>query len=221
MRGRGRVISGALVSAGVCSVLTVAAATAGAGAAAAAAVAARGSGTHPVIIFLKNQLSGAGSRIRADKRTALIQAAQAPYVGQLQALGATDVHGYRLVDAISAHVPASSLAAIGGNPGVASVIPDSPIAGPAPAMSPGGTALAGSAGKDAAAVKAPPGACSAAPQLTPEGLALTHTDGAVNGAKTARSLGFTGAGVKVAFLADGIDTANANLMRGREPAISA
>src|ERR1700743_845490 len=116
MRGKGRVISGALVSAGVCSALTVAAAPAGAGRAAAAAVPAGGSGTHPVIIFLKNQLSGAGSRIRSDKRTALVQAAQAPYVGQLQALGATDVHGYRLVDAISAHVPASSVGGIATNP---------------------------------------------------------------------------------------------------------
>jgi hypothetical protein len=223
MRGKGSVFSGALVSAGVCSALAVAAASAGAGPAAAAAVG--GSGTHPVIIFLKNQWADTGSRIRSDKRTALIQAAQAPYVGQLQALGATDVHGYRLVDAISAHVPASSLGAIASNPGVASVIPDSPITGPAPALSPAGaTALAAGAPKSAAAraaaVQAPPGACSAKPQLAPEGLALTSTDGAAKGAKTARSLGFTGAGVKVAFLADGIDTANANLMRGGKPVIS-
>jgi hypothetical protein len=231
MRGKGRVIS---VSAGVCSALAVAAAAAGAGPAAAASAGAGttgGGGTHPVIIFLKNQWPDTGSRIRSDKRTALIQAAQAPYVGQLQALGATDVHGFRLVDAISAHVPASSLGAITSNPGVASVIPDSPITGPAPALSPPGaaplaaaalknTALKNTAPKSAAAVKAPPGACSANPPLAPEGLALTSTDAAAKSAKTARSLGFTGAGVKVAFLADGIDTANANLMRGRKPVIS-
>jgi hypothetical protein len=236
MRGNGRVISDALAAAGVCSALAVAAASAGAGPAAAAAAGgaaqsvaagrsapvaktvtrAGASGTQPVIIFLKNQWAGTGSRIRSDKRTALIQAAQTPYLGQLQALGATDVHGYRLVDAISAHVPASSLGAITSSPGVASVIPDSPIAGPAQAMSPAGASTAARA----TAVKAPPGACSATPQLTPEGLALTGTAGAAKGAKTARSLGFTGAGVKVAFLADGIDTANANLMRGRQPVIS-
>ncbi len=50
-------------------------------------------------------------------------------MGQLQALGATDVHGYRLVDAIAARVPASALGAITASPGVASVIPDSPITG--------------------------------------------------------------------------------------------
>jgi hypothetical protein len=218
MRGNGRVFSGALAAAGVCSALAVATASAGAGPAAAAATdgAAQSSGTQPVIIFLKNQWAQTGSRIRSDKRTALIQAAQAPYLGQLQALGATDVHGYRLVDAISAHVPASSLRAITSSPGVASVIPDSPIVGPAQATSPAGASTAASA----TAVKAPPGACSAAPQLSPEGLALTGTDGTVKDGKTARSLGFTGAGVKVAFLADGIDTANANLMRGRQPVIS-
>ena len=207
------------MSAGVCSALAVAAASAGAAPAAATVVSGTGagaSGTQPVIIFLKNQWAETGSRIRSDKRTALIQAAQTPYLGQLQALGATDVHGYRLVDAISAHVPASSLGAITSSPGVASVIPDSPIAGPAQAMSPAGASTAARA----TAVKAPPGACSATPQLTPEGLALTGTDGAAKGAATARSLGFTGAGVKVAFLADGIDPSNANLTRGGKPVIS-
>ncbi|MDX6345079.1 MAG: hypothetical protein QOH87_5217 [Trebonia sp.] len=242
MRGKGRVISGALVSAGVCSALVLAAASAGAGPAAAAAggTAAGGTvraapdrpgidtgarGAEPVIIFLKNQWAQSGSRIRSDQRTVLIQAAQAPYLGQLQALGATDLHGYRLVDAIAARVPASSLGAITSSPGVASVIPDSPIMGPAPAMSQAGAAVVAntavkSTAAQAASLKAPPGACSAAPQLDPEGLALTHTDSSAKDAKTARSLGFTGAGVKVAFLADGIDTANANLMRGGKPVIS-
>jgi len=176
--------------------------------------------TQPVIIFLRKQLPGAGSRIRSEERSAELQAAQAPYLGQLQADGATHMHAYRLVNAIAARVPASALGSISDSPGVAAVIPDSPIVGPSSAplaaRAPAGEpALTG-----APSAATPPGACSATPQLEPEGLALTGTDSAVRGADTARSLGYTGAGVKVAFLADGIDTGNANLMRGGKPVIS-
>src|SRR6185437_10534966 len=89
----------------------------------------RANRTVPVIVFLKNQWAGAGTQIRSDERGALIQAAQAPVLGQLRALGATGVTGYRLADAIAARVPAAALGAIGATPGVASVIPDSPSKG--------------------------------------------------------------------------------------------
>jgi Subtilase family len=223
MRGNGKVIAGALAAAGVSSALALATVPASAGPAEAAGLVTRAGtitraasgGSVPVIIFLKNQLAEAGSRIRSDHRLKLVQAAQAPYLGQLQSLGATDVLGYRLVDAIAARVPASALGAITASPGVASVIPDSPIIGPAPAVP-----SAGAPAVRATAMKTPPGACSATPQLEPEGLALTRTDSSAKGATTARSLGFTGAGVRVAFLADGIDPANANLTRGGKPVIS-
>jgi hypothetical protein len=238
MRGKGKVISGALASAGACAALTLAGTAAGAGTAAAVEpVAAPTSGTVPVIIFLKSQWSGAGNRIHSGRRAAQIQTAQAPVRGQLQALGASDVSGYHLVNAISARVPKAKLAALDANPVVASVIPDSPIAGPdpsvptaaAPTAKPTATAAKATAAKAAPAktpaastpaAKSPAGACSATPQLSPEALSLTRTDSAAKNAVTARSLGYTGAGVSVAFLADGIDPSNANLERGGKPVIS-
>src|ERR1700761_3224537 len=223
MRGSGRAISSVLASAGACA-LTLAVVSAGPvlaitapapAVSAKSAAPAKATGTVPVIIFLKNQWPGAGSRVRSDKRSALIQAAQAPVLGQLRALGASGVLGYHLVDAIAARVPAAALGEIAASPGVASVIPDSPVMGPASSLSP-----AGAAAVRPTVTKTPPGAYSATPQLAPEALSLTHTASTAHGAVTARSLGYTGAGVKVAFLADGIDPSNVNLMRGGRPVIT-
>jgi hypothetical protein len=210
------------MSAGVCAALTLAGVSAGpvlaitAPAASADSVTpATASGTVPVIIFLKNQWPVTESRTRSDKRSALIQAAQAPVLGQLQALGASHVLGYHLVDAVAARVPAAALGEIAARPGVASVIPDSPVMGPTPSMSPTRAAAV-----RPTSTRTPPGACSAVPQLTPEALGLTHTDSTAKGAVTARSLGYAGTGVKVAFLADGIDPSNVNLMRGGKSVIT-
>jgi Subtilase family len=218
MRRNGRVFSAALVSTAAGSALALAALSAGAWpaqAAPAAGAAAAKSGAEPVIIFLKHQFTPTGTSLRSGQRTAQLQAAQAPTLGQLQLLGARDVHTYQLADAIAAQVPSADLRAISASPGVASVIPDGTINGPDPA-----TAAAALAAAAPAKMTTPAGACSSAPQLEPEGLGLTSTVSATKGTQTARSLGYTGSGVKVAFLADGIDPSNANLQRGGKSVIS-
>jgi Subtilase family len=205
-----------LVGTGICAALALASVPAVAAMRSPARPAATGA-TVPVIVFLKSQPTApGGARDRSNQRLALIQAAQAPYLDQLEQLGAADVHRYGLVDAIAARVPSSAVGALTGSPGVAAVIPDSPIAGPAAA------ADAPAAPDTAASTeKTPPGTCSATtPQLAPDALPLTDTDSTAPGAVTARSLGYTGAGVKVGFLADGIERANANLQRGGKSVIS-
>jgi hypothetical protein len=245
MRGISRSHRGGLVGAAACSVLAcsalaIAAVPAGAVTAAratagAVAAARPGSATVPVIVFLKKQpAGGTGGRVRSGERSALIQEAQVPFLSQLQRLDATDVRGYRLVDAIAARVPAAAVGQLATSPGVAAVIPDSPIIGPslpAPGFAPAATTgsvpgksarrLAAAARPQAkAAVTPAPGACSGTPQLEPEGLGLTRTDSTAAGAQTARSLGYTGAGVTVGFLGDGLDPANVNLMRNGKSVIT-
>jgi hypothetical protein len=220
-----RVIGAGVVGAGVCAALALSAVPAGAAALATRPAAAAGTtdGTVPVIVFLKDQPAGAeGTTVRSAQRFALSQAAQAPYRDQLEQLGATDVHGYQLVDAISARMPAAAEARISGSPGVAAVIPDSPIVGASPTATEGaGAGASASTPAARAATATPPGTCSTTtPQLSPDGVSLTHTDSAAPGAVTARSLGYTGAGVKVAFLADGIDPSNANLQRDGKSVIT-
>jgi hypothetical protein len=170
----------------------------------------------PVIVFLKNQPAVIqGSPARSSRRSAEIAMEQAPYLAQLQQWGARDVQRFRLVNAIAAQLPAGAVGKLAASQGVAAVIPDSPIQGPGQ-----GAAASSARGTASGAVKPLPRACSARPQLEPEALSLTRTVSQGKNTTTARSLGYTGAGVKIAFLADGIDTRNVNLMRHGKPVIT-
>jgi Subtilase family len=242
MRGNSRVIGAGLIGTGligtgligtaVCATLALGAIPAGAATPTtrSQSASATADGTVPLIIFLASQPAAeGGATVRSGQRLALLQAAQAPLREQLQQLGATDVHGYQLVNALSARVPAATQARIAASPGVSAVIPDSPIVGPslpvAAAAAPSAAYVPPTsvgAATVAATVATPSGTCSATtPQLSPDGLPLTHTESTAPGAVTARSLGYTGAGVKVAFLADGINPANDNLQRSGKSVITA
>ncbi len=224
MRGNRRVISAALATACAgCSVALIVgaaepAATAAASGAARPVAGPAAAGAAPVIIFLNDHATGAGNPVGPAGRLARIRTAQVPYLALLTRLGATGVHRYRLAAAIAARVPASALPGLAASSGVAAVIPDSPVAGPAEVTPSPRAAVPSTTRPRATVMSTPPGACSAIPQL-PEGLALTGTAAQAAGGPTARSLGYTGAGVKVAFLADGMDRFNANLMRGGTPVI--
>lgn len=172
--------------------------------------------TVPVIVVLRDQpAANAINGPAAGARERTLAMAQDPIVGELRQTGSAKVHPYSLVDAISATVSAGEAARLAANPAVEEVIPDSPVRGPdvtEPMSPPAGD------GTPAAASKTnpiPPGACPAPgqPAFLGEELELIHADSNTPSEPTARSLGFTGAGVKVAFMAEGIDIDNPDFIR--------
>jgi hypothetical protein len=165
--------------------------------------------TQHVIVLFKNQPRAAHEGTSAfQARASKIASFQQPLLGEFRQVHAARVQPYTLVNAVAATVSAGEEARLKANPAVQAVIPDGPVYGPSP-VAPSAPA------SSASIIRTLPGAClpNGRVQLEPEALQLTGTDSAVPGAKTARSLGFTGAGVKVAWLADGIDPVNANFLR--------
>ena len=175
-----------------------------------------------VIVMLKSQLAAAhvGSRA-AVLRSDVTAAYQAPLMSELREVHATHVKSYRLVDSFAATVSAGEEAWLKADPAVAEVIPDVTISAAQPSAVPTMAASSDSPKSWPPSTSTPltpnviPGACgpNGEVQLDPEGLALTNTDSDTPNAKTARSLGITGAGVKVAWIADGVDTNNVNFLR--------
>ena len=182
--------------------------------------------TLPVIVFLKSQLAATPAGTAASSlRMAESSDDQSPLISAAAALGAKDVRQYQLVNSFAATVSPQALTELAASPGVAEVIPDVTIrddpggAEPVSAgLAPAGRTSLTSPANDSADGPAPnviPGACSdsADGQLAPEGLSLTGTASEDASQPTARSLGFTGAGVKVAVISDGLDPDNVNFIR--------
>jgi hypothetical protein len=176
---------------------------------------------RPVIVMMKSQFAPAHLGSRAARLRAEATAAyQAPLMSELREVHATHVRSYRLVDSFAATVSPGEAAWLKADPAVAEVVPDVTITDAEPSSGP---TVAGSSqspkswppGPGALTANVIPGACTpdGQAQLDPEGLTLTNTDSNDPGAKTARSLGITGAGVKVAWIADGVDTQNVNFIR--------
>jgi hypothetical protein len=169
--------------------------------------------TQKVIVLLKDQPAVVAKNSPAfATRQSQVKKAQASVAGQLRATS-KNVHSYSLVNALSATVSSAEAASLAGNSSVAAVIPDEVIHGPA-ANTSDDAAAAPAAG--APPRTPPPNTCPAPggkPLLEPEALQVTNTDSDNPAQKTARSLGFTGAGVKVAYMAEGIDINNPDFIR--------
>ncbi len=164
--------------------------------------------TKHLIVLMKNQpaVAPAGTSAAA-MRSSAIGTSQAPFMHELSLVHAAHVRSYRLVNAFAATVSAGEEARLAANPAVATVLPDGLIRGPA-------ATPARAASAAAASLNNIPGACpqpNGKPLLEPEALSLMHVASDNPAAKTAQSLGYTGKGVKVAYIADGVDTNNPDL----------
>jgi Peptidase inhibitor I9 len=161
----------------------------------------KGGGTAgPVIVVLRDQVRQAGQATLRDR------AEQA---------GGTEVRGLRVINAFSAQLTTAQADRLAADPSVAAVVPDRkvPVAAPAATAGP----AAGTSPRAAAAGPAPvlPGTCPtdpARPLLEPEGLQATRTASADPARPQAQRLA-DGAGVRVAWIADGLDPANPDFVR--------
>ena len=162
-----------------------------------------------VIVLLKNQTTNATAKTSAQRvQASAARSAVAEVSGRISKSGGKISQSYSLINAVSATVSQSQADALAADSNVAKVVPDAVIH----------EAAAGSNGTASAPPETTPaaGVCPTNPnsvQLGPEALRVTNADSDVPGAKTARSLGYDGTGVKVAFMAEGIDINNPDFIR--------
>jgi len=162
-----------------------------------------------VIVILRDQMPNLPA-IRGARaaRAAALAAAQVPIVSHLQASGATHIHGFSLINAVAASVSEAEAERLAAHPLVKAVAPVVTIKLPrlTEANSPRGSS------RETAAPTASEASSVLCNTLEPEALELTHTAYSdVNQPQAQRVRDgngrfVTGEGVKVAFIADGLDT---------------
>src|ERR1700733_847153 len=161
-----------------------------------------------VIVVFKDQVPTVPDSPRnAANRSAAVASVQAPVLAELRHVHAGNVAPLQLVNAVTATVSAGEEARLTANQAVAQVVKDEPI----PLVSGITRATTAKSG----GVTPLPGACpsNGAVQLDPEALEVMHAASQSGGGATAQGLGYTGAGVKVAFIADGLDIHNPDFIR--------
>lgn len=174
------------------------------------AAAAKNEPTKNVIVILRNQhtdltmsKSALSPRVSANRRDT------ADAMAAARGRGAHNVRGFDLIDGYSATVTAAQAAAIRTNSSVAGVYPDLPI--------PAAPRLASEAPTAGPPVGPPPPAaiCPSSPGrplLEPEALGVTNT-AFVDPSKPQAQTIVDGDGIKVGYIADGVDINNPDFIR--------
>ncbi len=171
-------------------------------------------GSRRVIVVLRSQHRALPATKRlVAARVRAVKAEQAPLVAQVARSGGRVSHQYTVLNGFSARVSGAEVAKLSANRSVAKVVPDAVIRLPKPVSTrtlahsaagptaPNGTPVAGTCPSD-----------PSKPLLEPEALQTTHTAFSDPSTPQAQSLA-TGAGVKVAFFADGLDPNNPDFIR--------
>lgn len=142
-------------------------------------------------------------------RTRANRSSQKDVVARARAAGATAVHSFGIINAFSAHLSDDQAAQLAADPRVRAIVPDRPITRPARLRSgaPSSTGVTSPTPTSGTCPSDP-----AKPLLEPEALQVTHTAYLDSGRPQAQSIA-TGKGVKVAFIADGIDIDNSDFIR--------
>jgi hypothetical protein len=168
--------------------------------------------TDKVIVVFKNQFTSlADTPSNAAVRASDVQSTQSAVMSQLGQTHAANVKTFSLINAVSATVSAGEAKYLAGNPAVSEVVPDLPI----PLQSSDSPVTIAHSTAKSTGLKPLPGACTTGKtvQLNPQALVNIHAATQSGTGDTAQSLGYTGAGVKVAFIADGVDINNPDFIR--------
>ena len=184
-------------------------ASAGMGSAAAAqnTPAAAAQRTARIIMVLRNQHGHMTMAAHASAN----HSSQAPLIAHARSVGARNLHGFGLINAVAATVTPAQEAKLAADPSVAHIFPDLPVtAGPSEKQQISKTAK-GTAPKAASLSQICP-ADPSKPLLEPEALQLTHTAFLDPSTPQAQNI-VTGAGVTVGFIADGLDINNPDFIR--------
>src|SRR5215475_4801699 len=162
-----------------------------------------------VIVLLRDQHTKlAVGKSNSSARVRAAQQDQAPLLADAKRLGARNVRGFTLVNGFAASMTAAQASAVAANPAVAAILPDRPIA--RPTFDTTGSAAGTSATATDTSTSCP--SDPSKPLLEPEALQTTHTAYLDKSTPQAQNI-VDGTGVKVAWIADGIDINNPDFIR--------
>jgi Subtilase family/Peptidase inhibitor I9 len=170
--------------------------------------------TKNVIVVLKNQhttLKPQRGKGRASERANVIASDQSGIITTARKLGATRIRQYNVVNAFAATIKSDKVADLSRHANVAAVVPDLPISRPQT------SADAGRQAQPSVAASGVPYSryCSSnprAPRIEPEAMQTMHV-AYDDPNRTSASKLEDGSGVKVAWIADGLDINNPDFIR--------